>query len=170
MSVRTFAIAFLTACCAASAQAPGRIPRIGLIANSIPAAELASGTTTNPGPKAIEESLRELGWVDGRNIQLFWKTAEGKYDRWPAHVDEMLRIPVDVLVVFHPGTAKIALQKSRTIPIVFPTGTGLLTEKLVASFARPGGNLTGMSMEAMGELDAKRLAACSKARHRRLRA
>lgn len=130
---------------------------IGLLAQSIPASEIASGRFTNPAPGIIKDGLRERGWIDGENVRLVWKTVEGKYERWPEVIREFVRMPVDVLVVFTDGAAQAALAETRTIPVVF-SGIGTLMDdtKLVSSLRRPGGNLTGLSMDGLN-LGAKRL-------------
>ncbi len=112
-------------------------------------AELIQRRSTHPAPRIIEESLRDLGWVEGKNVQLLWKSAEGRPERRPGIIDEFVRMPVDVLVVFNNESSRIALQRTRTIPIV-ATGGFLVEQGLVASLARPGGNLTGLSWEFRG--------------------
>jgi putative ABC transport system substrate-binding protein len=138
------------------AQVPQKVFQIGLMANSIPAADLASRKTTNPAPKIIEDGLRDLGWVDGKNIRLVWKTVEGRYERWPEVLEELVRMRVDVIVVFADPPAKIAVEKTRTIPIVHVGMGTLLEPRLINSLQRPGGNLTGMSIDGLN-LGAKRL-------------
>jgi putative tryptophan/tyrosine transport system substrate-binding protein len=134
---------------AAAAQDPGKHPRIGFLGNSTPALEaklLAS----------FREGLRDLGYVEGRNISIEYRWAEGNYDRLPALVAELIASNVEVIVTA--GTpASLAVKKaSSTMPLVMvavgdPIGTGL-----VASLARPGGNATGLTSIAP-ELEGKRL-------------
>jgi putative tryptophan/tyrosine transport system substrate-binding protein len=117
----------------------GKIPRIGILTpDPIPArADLF---------EAFRQGLRELGYVEGRNIAIEWGSAEGRFDRLPAVAAELVGLNVDVIVATG-GTvpAQAAKNVTRTIPVVFtsvgdPVGAGL-----VASLARPGGNVTGLS-------------------------
>jgi len=96
--------------------------------------------------KAIREGLRELGYVEGRTIALEIRWAEGRYERLPALLAELVQLKVDILVVPTTPGALAAKSATSTIPVVMvavgdPVGSGL-----VASLARPGGNLTGLSL------------------------
>ncbi|HUQ28182.1 MAG TPA: ABC transporter substrate-binding protein [Usitatibacter sp.] len=137
-------------------QAGDKIRVVGLMANSIPVEEVASRNFTNPAPKVIEDGLRELGWVEGRNVRLVWKTVAGRYDRWPEVVRELVTMRVDVIVVFADGAAKAAIGETRSIPVVHAGMGTLLDPKIIDSLQRPGGNLTGVSVDGLN-LGAKRL-------------
>jgi ABC-type uncharacterized transport system substrate-binding protein len=133
----------------AEGQQPGKIPRIGFLGNSTAALE-----ANLIGP--FREGLRDLGYVEGKNIVIEWRWAEGKYERFPALIAELIASKVDLIVTA--GTpATIALKKATTtLPLVMiavgdPVGTGL-----IASFSHPGGNLTGLT-SISPELDGKRL-------------
>ena len=132
------------------------MPVVGLLANSIPVSELTSGKITNPAPKIIDDGLRGLGWIDGKNIRLVWRTVEGNYARWPEVVDEFIGMKVDVLVVFTTDAAKIAIERTRTIPVVNAGAGPMLDPKIVDSLQRPGVNLAGMSTDGLN-LGAKRM-------------
>jgi putative ABC transport system substrate-binding protein len=143
------ATAILVAPLAAEAQPAAKVPRIGFLGNSTAALE-----ANLVGP--FREGLRELGYVEGRNILIEYRWAEGKYERFPALIDELVALKVDVIVTA--GTpASLAVKRTTTsIPLVMvavgdPIGVGL-----VASLARPGGNATGLSAIAP-ELEGKRL-------------
>jgi putative ABC transport system substrate-binding protein len=131
------------------AQQPARIFRIGILV-----AASASGYLS--WVEAFRQRLRELGHVEGKNIVIEYRYAEGKLDRLPDLVAELVQLKVDVIVTAG-GTATLAAKKAGvTMPIVFanvgdPVGTGI-----VSSLARPGGNITGLSMMAP-DLDGKRL-------------
>ena len=133
----------------AEAQQPARIPRIGILA--APSASFFSARV-----EALRQRLRELGYVEGKNIVIEYRYAEGKLERLPDLAAELVRLKVDVIVTAG-GPAILAAKKaSATIPIVFaaasdPVGTGL-----VSSLARPGGNITGLCHMAP-DLDGKRL-------------
>ena len=95
--------------------------------------------------EAFRQGLRELGYVEGKNIVIEWRYAEGKFDRLPALAAELVRLKVDVIVTAGPTATRAAKEATSTIPIVMthdndPVGTGF-----VASLARPGGNITGLS-------------------------
>jgi putative tryptophan/tyrosine transport system substrate-binding protein len=139
----------LAAPLAAEAQQAAKVPRIGFLGNSTAALE-----ANLVGP--FREGLRELGYVEGRNVLIEYRWAEGQYERFPALIAELIALKVDVIVTA--GTpAALAVKKATTsIPLVMaavgdPIGVGL-----VASLARPGGNVTGLSAIAP-ELEGKRL-------------
>jgi putative ABC transport system substrate-binding protein len=131
----------------AQAQQPTKIPRIGcLYATSLSSARI----------EAFRQGLRELGYVEGKNIAIEWRSSEGKYDRLPALVAELVRLKVDIIITGGAPAARAAKEATVTIPIVMtqvgdPVGSGF-----VASLARPGGNITGLSTLAP-ELSGKRL-------------
>jgi putative ABC transport system substrate-binding protein len=125
-------------CSSAQAQRPTKIPRIGFLSASSPEA-LSSRI------EAFREGLRELGYVEGKNIVIEWRSAEGKLDRLPALAAELVRLKVDIIVTAGPSLTHAAKEATSTIPIVMtfdpdPVGSGF-----VASLARPGGNITGLS-------------------------
>ena len=134
---------------AAQAQQTGNVYRIGFLGNSTAALE-----ANLVGP--FREGLRELGYVEGRNVLIEYRWAEGKYDRFPALIGELLALKVAVIVTA--GTpATLAVKKATTsVPLVMtavgdPVGTGI-----VPSLSHPGGNITGLTAIST-EMDAKRL-------------
>jgi putative ABC transport system substrate-binding protein len=141
-----FGIAFglATGSLAAKAQQPVKVYRIGFLG-------FGSRETTAPYVNAFEDSLRELGYVEGRNITIERRFAEGKIEQLPSLAAELVRLKVDVIMAgpafaYFPGSAGVAASRlTKTIPIVMfvgdPVGSGL-----VASLARPGGNITGLSL------------------------
>ena len=133
-------------CFPAQAQPGRKIHRIGFVTYTQSNADLAARPRTDPGELLVEAGLRELGWVEGRNIELLWKSTEGRTELEPGIIDEFVRIPVDVLVVFNNRAAAVAVTKTTTIPVVM-VGGFVIEQGLVASLARPGGNLTGLSWE-----------------------
>ena len=128
------------------------------MANSIPADVLADQRryTYHPGPKLIEDGMRALGWHDGKNVRYVWKTVAGDYDKWPQVVAEMVNLKPAVIVVFSDTPAKMALERTKTIPIVLAGMGSVLDPKIVHSLKRPGVNLTGLSIDGLN-LGAKRL-------------
>ena len=159
MSARTAVAlcALLAAFAAPPAMGQVRLYRVGLLANTIPMAELTSGVTSNPAPPAIREGLRELGWTEGKNIELVWRTAEGDLARLPALAEELVRSQVDVIVAWGPGVEAVA-RKTDRIPIVMGASAVTGREPRIDSLARPGHNVTGMTLVAGREIDGKRLA------------
>jgi putative ABC transport system substrate-binding protein len=131
---------------AARAQQRGKIPLIGVLRPTSP---------TDPLTEAFRQGLRDLGYVEGHNIRLAYRFAEGQYERLPELAAELVRLPVDVLVTDGPG-AVAAKHATERIPIVFAVFSNPVEEGLVASMARPGGNVTGFSPMAL-ELAGKRL-------------
>src|SRR5438132_3029400 len=136
-------------CLSAQAQQPKKIPRIGFQSAASPAA-LSART------EAFRLGLRELGYVERKNIVVEYRYAEGKLDRLPALTAELVRLKVDIIVSGGPQVTRAAKEATGTIPIVMgfdydPVGNGF-----VASLARPGGNITGLSTLAP-ELSGKQL-------------
>jgi len=125
-------------CVPAEAQQPKKVPRIGFLLGVSPSAMA-------PRTEAFRQGLRELGYVEGKNIIIEWRYAEGKLDRLPALAAELVRLNVEVIVTGGPQATRPAKEATATIPIVMgfdndPVGSGF-----VASLARPGGNITGLS-------------------------
>src|SRR2546426_2603376 len=127
-----------------------RSPRIGYLQASMP----QNGTT--PFLEDFRQGLRELGYVEGKNVQLEIRWAEGKLERLPALAQELVRLNVDVIVAVNSPSVIAASQATRTIPIVMPVSSDPVGDGLVASLARPGGNITGLSVMSP-ELGQKRL-------------
>jgi putative ABC transport system substrate-binding protein len=133
----------------AHAQAPGKVPRVGFLGNSTLALETNLITP-------FREGLRDLGYQEGRNIVLEFRWAEGKYERFPALIAELIAAKVDVIVTA--GTpATLAVKKATsTIPLVMVAVGDPVSTGIVPNLRRPGGNITGLSSIAP-ELEAKRL-------------
>jgi len=122
----------------ASAQQRGKLPTIGFLGATTP-------VTWSVYVAALTQRLRELGWVDGSNMTIEYRWAEGKQERFGEYAAEFVRRKVDVIVTSGTGPA-IALKKATSdIPIVFATAGDPVGTGLVASLARPGGNMTGLS-------------------------
>ncbi len=134
---------------AARAQQPRTLPTIGFLGTSTPSA-------WNQWTAAFVRRLRELGWIDGRTVAIEYRWAEGRSERYTEIAAEFVRLNVDVIVTT--GTAAVAAAKRATpvIPIVFAAAGDPVATGLVASLARPGGNVTGMSLMS-SELGTKRL-------------
>lgn len=144
------AVLLLAGSVAVSAQQPAKIPRVGVLRPG------------NPPPgdfgqrEAFERGLRDLGWTPGTSILIEYRYAEGKPDRLPELAAELIRLSVDVIVASAPVGVRAAQQATRTIPIVMSTLPDPVREGFVASLARPGGNTTGVTLDAQ-ELAGKQL-------------
>jgi putative tryptophan/tyrosine transport system substrate-binding protein len=134
----------------AEAQQPKKIPRIGYVSGT--------GSSSDPGPyvEALRQGLRDLGHIDGKNIVIEFRGAEGKRTRIPSLVAELVQLKVDVLVSGNFPAASAAKQTTKTIPIVMVTNEDPVATKLIGSLARPGGNITGIAT-LQRELGGKRL-------------
>src|SRR5262249_21188702 len=133
----------------AAAQQPTEIPRIGFLIGSSP-------STISARIEAFRQGLRELGYVDGKNIVIEWRSADGKSDRLSALVAELVRLKVDVIVTTGPTGTRVAKGANFTIPSVMTNDTDPVATAVVANLARPGGNITGLSTLSP-ELGGKRL-------------
>jgi putative ABC transport system substrate-binding protein len=143
----TLAIGFLVASLAVEAQRK-EMPVIGYLHFASP--------SLAPTPTVFLQGLSEAGYVEGQNVAIEYRWAEGRYDRLPALAKDLVDRQVDVIAAFGPPAAHAAHSATSTIPIVFAVGTDPVADGLVASLARPGGNLTGRSLLAV-DLVPKRL-------------
>jgi len=132
---------------AARAQQSGKLPTIGFLG--------ADASAFGPWTAAFVARLRELGWIEGRTVAIEYRWSEGRSERYAEIAAEFVRLKVDVIVTV--GTAvPIVKQATTVIPIVFAVGIDPVGNGLVASLAKPGGNVTGLSIQA-GELAGKRI-------------
>jgi putative ABC transport system substrate-binding protein len=141
------AVVWLALAVIAEAQQPKKIPRIGYLDG----ASLSVART-----EAFRQGLRELGYVEGKDIMIEWKSADGKVDRLPALVADLVRLKVTVIVSAGATVTRTAKQATTTIPIVMAQDPDPVGNGLVASLARPGGNITGLS-SLTADLSGKRL-------------
>ena len=133
----------------AEAQQPKKVPRIGFLGAS-------SASVLAARIEAFRQGLRDLGYVEGKNIVIEWRSAEGKLDRLPALAAELVRLKVDVIVTTGPAPTRPAKEATSTIPIVMAFDNDPVGNGFVASLARPGGNITGLSTLAP-EISGKQL-------------
>jgi putative ABC transport system substrate-binding protein len=145
-----FVVALLAVAVIADAQQPKKVPRIGYLSGA--------GDPSNPGPnvEAFRRGLQELGYIEGKNILVEYRYIEGKRDRIPSLVAELVQLKVDVLVSPNLPAIRAAKQATKTIPIVMVTNWDPVAEGLIDSLARPGGNITGLS-RLTRDLSGKRL-------------
>jgi putative tryptophan/tyrosine transport system substrate-binding protein len=150
LSILFVVVPFAVAVIAEAQQQPKKVPRIGILI-------AASTSFYSARVEALRQRLRELDYVEGKNIVIDYRYAEGKLERLPDLAAELVRLKVDVIVTAPTQAALAAKKASATIPIVFtdiagdPAGIGL-----VSSLARPGENITGLNVMA-ADLDGKRL-------------
>ena len=147
-ALATLALALLASPSVADAQA-GKVIRIGIL-------ELASPSASVRGHKAFQQGLRELGYVEGKNVILEYRYANGKLDLLPELAAELVRLKVDAIVTRSTAPIRAAKNASKTIPIVFASAGAPVEDGLISSLARPGGNVTGLTVLSP-ELDGKRL-------------
>jgi putative ABC transport system substrate-binding protein len=152
MNVFVLSIVILAATHLADAQQAKKVPRIGFVSGR------GAPTPANPDPSAegFQRGLRELGYIDGKNILVEFRYAEGKLDRHPAIVAELVQLKVDVLVSPAGPAIRAAKQVTKTIPIVMVVTVDPVATGLVDSLARPGGNVTGLT-RLTRDLSGKRL-------------
>ena len=138
--------AVLTTAFPVEAQQQAKIPRIGYL----------GGNSPNSRSEAFRQGLRELGYVEGKNIVIEWRHHDGKVDRLPALAAQLVRLKVDIIITVGAPAARAAKAATLTIPIVMMQVGDAVASGFVASLARPGGNITGLSTLAP-ELSGKRL-------------
>jgi putative ABC transport system substrate-binding protein len=133
------AILLLGAPLVAEAQSARKIPRVGVLVGASPEG--------SPPILALRQGLRELGYIEGENIAIEWRWAQGNNERLAELAAELVRLEVDVIVA--PGTRAVqeAQRATSTIPVVMVFATDPVTLRFVASLARPGGNITGLSVQ-----------------------
>jgi putative tryptophan/tyrosine transport system substrate-binding protein len=125
----------------ARAQQPGKLKTIGYMGSTTPSAQ-------SPWTTPFLRRLRELGWIEGRNLAIEYRWAEGRNDRFAEIAAEFVRLKVDVIVTYSAAPVLAAKQATSVIPIVFPAAPDPLGSGLVATLAQPGGNVTGLSTQS----------------------
>jgi len=143
-----FCALLFAVCVPATAQQQTKIPRIGFLA--------ANPSGSSDRAQAFRRGLRELGYIEGKNIVIEWRDAEGKSERLPVLAAELVRLKVDVIVTAGAASTRPAKEATATIPIVMTSDNDPVGSGFVASLARPAGNITGLSQMAP-ELAGKRL-------------
>jgi ABC-type uncharacterized transport system substrate-binding protein len=142
----------LALCASAEAQQPKGAPRIGVLSRGLHPSDSRAPSPHNF--EAFRQGLRELGYIEGKNIIIESRYAEGRFERFPALAEELIRLKVEIIVVDSFTTASAVKKVTTTIPIVVAGGANPIGSGLVASLARPGGNVTGLtniSTELLGK-------------------
>src|SRR5215510_582412 len=133
----------------AEAQQPSKVPHIGYLVLNTLSSQVAR-------MEAFRQGLREIGYVEGKNVVIDWRSADGKLGRLSALAAELVRLKVDIIVTTGPTPTRAAKEATSTIPIVLTNDPDPVANGFVVSLARPGGNITGLSTFAP-ELSGKRL-------------
>ena len=125
------------------AQQPAKVPRIGI---------LTTGSVSDPrnalSMDTLHQGLRDLGYVEGKNINFEYRYAEGKFEQLPELAEELVRLKVDILFATDSAAARAAKKSTTTIPVIISIGGSPVATGLVASLARPGGNVTGLTTDS----------------------
>src|SRR4030095_4972799 len=150
-AARTVALvlAMLAAPLASEAQQAREIPVVGSLWNG-------SEAISAPNVAAVQQGLKELGYVEGRDVTIVSRYADGKFERFPPLVKELIELKPDVIVAAGPQAGRAIKQATSTVPVVMAVISDPVAEGLVQSLARPGGNITGIAFQN-AELTAKRL-------------
>jgi ABC-type uncharacterized transport system substrate-binding protein len=134
------------------AQQPKSVPRIGYLSRDLHPADSRASAPRNV--EAFRQGFQELGYIEGKNIIIDYRFADGRLERLPALAEELVRLKVDIIVADTSASARAAKKATSTMPIVLASGSDPVQSELVASFARPGGNVTGLtnySAELLGK-------------------
>src|SRR5262245_21508185 len=148
-----FALVVLAAPLPTDAQPVGKVRRIGFLTMASPPESSADSAAR---VEALRQGLREFGWIEGQNIAIEYRWAAGRSDLLPALAEELVRLQVDLIVAGGGTVVQAVKEATTTIPIVMSLAADVVETGLVASLARPGGNITGQSDSAI-ELDGKLL-------------
>jgi putative ABC transport system substrate-binding protein len=150
----TLTIGLLAAPLAAEAQQPAtKVYRVGFLVNASPLSTLTGPEPSHPGFRAFVQDLRKFAYVEGQNLVIERRSAEGRNERLPDIAAELVRLEMDVIVTASGAATRAVKQATTTIPIVMAPGSS----GLVTSLARPGGNLTGLTLVVDYSIDGKRL-------------
>ena len=139
------------------AQQPGKMYRVGLVFTTAPLSEMAGPNPVHPAVRAFLQRLGTLGYVEGRNLVFERRSAEGKVERFRDILEEFLDLKVDVIVTVGDVMAQRAKEVTTTVPIVMASSENPVEMGLVASLARPGGNITGLTRSSSPEIEGKRV-------------
>lgn len=151
--IMLLALGVLAAPLPADAQQAGRLRRIGFLSPSSPPESSADSAAR---VAAFRQGLHDFGWIEGQNIAIEYRWAAGRQDHLPALAEELVRLPVEIIAVAGSTVVQVVKEATTTIPIVMLIAADVVETGLVASLARPGGNITGQSDSAI-ELDGKLL-------------
>ena len=157
LNVLALAIVLVAAPLAAGAQQAGKVHRVGVILTTSPVAEMSGPEPVHPLIRAFVHALRALGHVEGKNLLLERRSAEGRFEQFAGIVTDLVRLKADVIVTVGTPMTQRAKEVTTNVPIVFVGGFDPVGSGIVQSFARPGGNVTGFAFFIDPEIHAKRL-------------
>ena len=152
-----FSLAILAAPLAAEAQQAGKVRRVGVILTTSPVAEMSGPEPVHPLIRTFVHALRALGHLEGQNLILERRSAEGRFERFADIVTDLVRLRADAIVTVGTPMTQRAKEVTTTVPIVFVGGFDPVGHGIVQSLARPGGNATGFAFFIDPEIHAKRL-------------
>lgn len=135
----------------------GRMPRVGFVLITPTPAEFTGPDPTNPAVRGFVHGLRDLGYVSGRNVVVDIRSIESKWDRLEGIIADLVRLKTDVIVCSGALVSRVA-KLAPGVPIVIPGQASYVGTDLIKTYARPGGNVTGITMDAGPDIEAKRLA------------
>jgi len=116
-----------------------------LIFSTAPLSDLTGPNPINPAAKGFLQGLHQLGYSESQNMAIEWRSAEGKFERFPEIIRELVSIKADVIVTVTTPMTRAAKEVTQTVPIVMAGGGNPVREGLIESLARPGGNITGLA-------------------------
>jgi putative tryptophan/tyrosine transport system substrate-binding protein len=142
---------------ATRAQETGRVYRVALVFTTSPVSEMAGSDPIHPLARSFLQGLRALGYEQGQNLMMEPRSAEGKFERFPEIIRELVSLKVDVIVTVANPMTQAARDVTRTIPIVMAYSVSPVEHGVVQSLNRPGGNVTGLTMNVGSEIPGKQL-------------
>jgi putative ABC transport system substrate-binding protein len=142
---------------AARAQQTGKVYRVGLVFTTSPVSEMAGPDPIHPAARGFVQGLRALGYLEGQNLVLEHRSAEGKFERFPEIIRELVSTKVDIIVTVTNPMTRAAQDVTRTVPIIVAYSVSPVEYGLVQSLSRPGGNVTGLTMNVGSEMPGKQL-------------
>jgi putative ABC transport system substrate-binding protein len=142
---------------AARAQQTGRVYRVALVFTTSPVSEMVGADPIHPLARSFVQSLRTLGYLQGQNLVLEHRSAEGRFERFPEIMRELVAIKTDVIVTVANPMTRAAKDVTGTVPIVMAYSVSPVELGVVQSLSRPGGNVTGLTMNVGSELPGKQL-------------
>lgn len=151
------AVAALASAPSVFGQPSGKVAHVAFVATTSPLSEITGPVPLNPAPRGLVHGLRELGWVEGRNLVLERRSAEGNWERLPDIVAELVHLHTEVIVLPGGAVARVMKDNRFTMPIVVAGIDDLVGSGLAQSLAHPGGNVTGVLSDVEVGSDAKRL-------------
>ena len=122
-----------------------KMHRVGLVFSTAPVSELTGPNPIHPAAKGFLRGLHQLGYFEGQNLVMEWRSAEGRFERFPEIIRELVSIKADVIVTVTTPMTRAAKEITQTVPIVMAGGGNPVAEGLIESLARPGGNITGLA-------------------------